>query len=190
MSKPAVETRVTQRVLADLEPSEVNARKMTAAQMDRLVSNLRHDGALTSAPLVYQDRIISGHHRVEAAIRAGIEKADCIEIVSELSEEHLTGLQLSHNSITGQDDPYILVEMLATLGPAMQEYSAVPPPDFDKIDLAPSIRIPPSVQVVLEFLPSEAEELHAALKRLEKSKAKLQLEPDHKTICSCRRCSR
>ena len=37
----------------------------------RLTENLRRDGALSSAPLIYGDRIISGHHRVEAAMKAG-----------------------------------------------------------------------------------------------------------------------
>ena len=48
--------------------------------MRRLTENLRRDGALSSAPLIYGDRIISGHHRVEAAIKAGIVDADCLSI--------------------------------------------------------------------------------------------------------------
>ena len=48
--------------------------------MRRLTENLRRDGALSSAPLIYGDRIISGHHRVEAAMKAGIVEADCLSI--------------------------------------------------------------------------------------------------------------
>ncbi len=40
--------------------------------MRRLTENLRRDGALSSAPLIYGDRIISGHHRVEAAMRQAL----------------------------------------------------------------------------------------------------------------------
>ena len=49
-----VETRVIERRLRDLEPSDRNARAMTAQQLERLTENLTHDGALTSAPLVYK----------------------------------------------------------------------------------------------------------------------------------------
>lgn len=176
-----VQTRAVLRDLRELEPSEVNARQMTAEKMERLVANLRYDGTLTSTPLVYGNRILSGHHRIEAAIKAGITEAICLEIITEVDNEHLTAMQMAHNAIEGEDDPNIIQQMLATLGALMQEYSAVTPPDFDALALAPSIRVPPPIQVHIEFLPEEVEEIQAALKRLEKSRAKLQLEPDHLT---------
>ena len=172
-----VETRVVERRLADLRPSDKNARTMTAAKRERLVANLTHDGTLTSAPLVYQDRIISGHHRVKAAIAAGIEKAQVIEITNELPDDHLTALQLSHNSISGEDDPNVLQEMLADLSPLMQQFAAVPPPDFDTIGLFPSIRVPPQVQATVTFLDHEADGFQANAERLAKSKVLQQIEP-------------
>ena len=167
-----IETRVTKRDLSELKPSELNARKMTAAQLDRLVKNIEADGGLTSIPLIYQDRIISGHHRIEASIKAGIETADCMEITSEVSEEHLTAIQLSHNSITGDDDTAILRQMLEKLGALEQEYSAVVPPDPEMIDLGRSIRFPPMVQVMVEFLPAEYESIEAYVEKVEGMKDK------------------
>ena len=67
--------------------------------MRRLTENLRRDGALSSAPLIYGDRIISDHHRVEAAMKAGIVEADCLSIEGEVDEGRLTAIQLSHNSL-------------------------------------------------------------------------------------------
>ena len=171
-----IETRTVVRKLTDLKPSNVNARNMTGEQFQRLVRNLKHDGVLTSVPLVYRDRIISGHHRVAAAVEAGIEEATIMEIVTELPPEHLTAIQLSHNSLTGQDDPNVLLDMLASLGPIMQDYASVPPPDFEQIKLAPSIRLPPTVQILIEFLPEEADELEKALDRISKAKCAWQLE--------------
>ena len=85
--------------------------------MRRLTENLRRDGALSSAPLIYGDRIISGHHRVEAAIKVGIVEADCLSIEGDVDEWRLTAIQLSHNSLAGEDDPEVLRQMLESLLP-------------------------------------------------------------------------
>ena len=176
MSK--IETRVVKRKLKELKPSNLNARQMSELHMERLTTNIERDGALTSVPLVYRDRIISGHHRVMAAIRAGVETADCIEILGEVDDHHLTALQLSHNSISGKDDPNVLAEMLANLPPLEQEFASVDLPALDALNLGPSIRLPPAIQVTVSFLPSEYDEIEEAAKSVSKARAAQQFEPN------------
>ena len=73
--------------------AEENARFMTADQMRRLAGNLKKDNALTSAVLVYPDAesgklvVLSGNHRVEAAILAGQKIIPVMVIQSYLTEE-------------------------------------------------------------------------------------------------------
>ena len=98
--------------LSELKLLEKNARYMKGPQFERLVENIRRDGVLTSFPLVHREgkalEVISGNHRVSAAIKAGIEESDVIEVTTPLTRQQFVALQLSHNAIAGQDDPNIL----------------------------------------------------------------------------------
>ena len=160
MSEDQLSVVTVRRSLKELKPSEVNARRMPGQAMRRLTENLRRDGVLSSAPLIYGDRIISGHHRVEAAIKAGIVDADCLSIEGEVDEGRLTAIQLSHNSLAGEDDPEVLRQMLESLLPLEQAYAAVldmevpkPPP------LRPSIGTPDTVTIAVTFTPPDVEEI-------------------------------
>ena len=160
MSEEHLSIVTVRRVLKELKPSQVNARRMPGQAMRRLTENLRRDGALSSAPLIYGDRIISGHHRVEAAMKAGIVEADCLSIEGEVDEGRLTAIQLSHNSLAGEDDPEVLRQMLESLLPLEQAYAAVldmevpkPPP------LRPSLGTPDTVTVAGTFTPPDVEEI-------------------------------
>ena len=157
--------------LAGLRPMDRNARKMSNTDMERLIKNIEQDGKLTSTPLVYRDmRIISGHHRVEAAIKAGVKESPCMVITSEVSDDHLTAIQLSHNAIAGVDDPDILKQMLESLPPLEQEFSAVKIDDLQMLRLGSSIiRGMPEVEVVLRFLPAEVTEIKEAVEKISKA---------------------
>jgi ParB-like nuclease family protein len=93
---------------------EVNARFMRKETFDRLVENVRRDGGLTSVPLVWDDTeadrrvVLSGNHRVMAAIEAGIDLVDVMVVDQPLSRARQVALQLSHNAIEGEDDPATL----------------------------------------------------------------------------------
>ena len=175
MSRMTVEVQT--RRLEDLEPSPVNARHMSRVDFQRLVKNIREDGALTSAPLVYGDRIVSGHHRVRAALEAGIEDAPVLAITSDVPEEHLKALQLSHNSLTGEDDPEVVLQMLRDMSAMEQAFAHV---TTDLVDhdtrLHPSIRTPPTVKVLVEFLPEDFPDFEATVERLASVKEPLLLE--------------
>ena len=182
MSK--VETRIEKRELRELKPSDTNARRMSRFMYERLVENLRADGDLTSTPLVheYKDgttRIVSGHHRIRAAMEAGITHAKVMNITSPISEEHLTALQLSHNSLSGEDDPEILKEMLEELSAEEQVFSAITiaePPEMPSF--GPSIATPKPVKLEVSFLEPELHQMRNIADRITASKqgATYQLE--------------
>ncbi len=161
------------RELERLTEGEDNARYMTPAQYERLVTNLRSDGVLTSAPLVYRGKVLSGNHRVAAAIDAGIEESDCIVILSELSEGQQLALQLAHNSVTGQDDPNVLKRLYDALDLDGKAYSGLTDDAFkwdNSINLsALAAPQPQYTELVAMFLPEEHAEFDAALKRCQHS---------------------
>src|ERR1700761_3709618 len=103
-----LETKIVRSALADLKLVEKNARYMEGRQFSKLVANIKRDGCLTTLPLVHREggklTVISGNHRVQAAIKAGLVDTDVIEVLSPLSRKQFVALQLSHNAIVGIDD--------------------------------------------------------------------------------------
>ena len=133
---------------------------MAEPEFNRLVENLRRDGVLTSLPLVYRGEVLSGNHRVQAALKAGIVQADVIEIETELSEEQQRAIQLSHNALTGKDDPNLLREIYESLSLDWKKYSAVYEEMF-KLDeekaIALGVPIAKYQELVIAFLPEDRE---------------------------------
>jgi hypothetical protein len=150
---------------------EVNARFMPPQEWAQLVANLKHDGRLTSAPLVAlggkepltaggADRleVISGNHRVLAALEAGLEETDVLEIVTPIPRDRKRAIQLAHNRIAGRDDPNTLQKLYEGLGLDARIYTALSDDDFKlpEIDLGSlSIGGMKYQEVVLAFLPPE-----------------------------------
>ncbi|GAA4226075.1 hypothetical protein GCM10022254_09810 [Actinomadura meridiana] len=99
---------------ATLTLLQLNARFMRHEQFQQLVANLRRDQALTSTPFVWvnpdtgQSIVLSGNHRVKAAVEAGLEEIYWLQTCDPLPEGQRLGLQLSHNAIVGEDDLAIL----------------------------------------------------------------------------------
>ena len=151
---------------------------MTDAMFSQLVENIRRDGCLTSVPLVCDDdgklEVLSGNHRVMAAIKAGLDEADVMEITTPLSREQRVAIQLSHNAIAGADDPSILAELWADLDFAFKEYSGLTEEDFagiTEIDTTGiSVEAPKYEEINLAFLPEEKEAFVALLDRMQKAK--------------------
>jgi hypothetical protein len=153
-----LQTRIVRRKLKELKLLKKNARYMAEPEFNRLVANLKRDGVLTSLPLVYREEVLSGNHRVQAALKAGIEDADVIEVTSELTQEQQRAIQLSHNALTGKDDPSILREIYESLSLDWQKYSAVYEEMF-KLDeeKATSLGVPIAKyqELVIAFLPED-----------------------------------
>jgi hypothetical protein len=164
--------------LAELKLLEKNARFMKGAMFNRLVENIRADGCVTSLPLVHREGdalvVISGNHRVAAAIKAGIDESDVIEVTSPLTRQQFVALQLSHNAIAGQDDPNILRQLYDELDFGWKEYSGLTDDAFKVEDLDASVlRIekPYYEELHIAFLPGDAAIFRAWLDKIGKSKA-------------------
>jgi hypothetical protein len=157
-----------------------NARYMTAAEFQRLVANVKRDGVLTSSPLVYRDRlddpecrpvVLSGNHRTEASIEAGLATITVMEIITRLTPEEQRAIQLSHNAIAGQDDLSRLFELYDALPFTEKQYSGLTDDSFEglpKLNLeALSIGAVRYQEVALMFLPSDVEGFEEGLKRIQ-----------------------
>lgn len=186
MASEKLETTVNYLPLTDLKHLTKNARYMTGDQLRRLVDNLKRDGELTSYPLVYRPDaklnpdfyeqsqgeliILSGNHRVEAAREAGISHTNAIEIKTVLSDERLRAIQLSHNSINGQDDPSVLLNLYESLSLDEKLYSGLTDDDFDvePIDVSGlGIGSVQYAEVTLAFIPHELKQVQKWMKSIE-----------------------
>ena len=134
-----MKTRIIQIDPRELKLLKLNARFMRHEEYQRLVSNIKRDGQLTSAPFACKDGdkylVLSGNHRVKAAVAAGLTTIPCIVTDDELSEEQRIAIQLSHNSIVGEDDPAILKELYEKiLDVDLKEYSGLDDKTLELID--------------------------------------------------------
>ncbi len=126
-----MQTRIIEIDPKDLKLLEVNARFMRHEEFMRLVDNVKKDGGLTSVPFACLDSdgkylVLSGNHRVKAAISAGLEKIQIMVTDEELTKAQQTGIQLSHNSIVGEDDPYVLRQLYESIDDIdWKEYSGL-----------------------------------------------------------------
>lgn len=105
-----------------LEETQVNANKMSDAAFNRLVENIRISGGLSSAIGCYRRKedgkfvIFSGNHRKRAAEQLRILEVPVIYAdEEELTNDEIIALQLSHNSLHGDDDKSILARLFAEI---------------------------------------------------------------------------
>jgi len=164
-----VETKVIKVNPREIKLLEVNARFMTADEFQKLVENVKRDGCLTQLPFcVYNDdwelEVLSGNHRVQAAIEAGLEEIDVQVTEENLTKDQRIGIQLSHNAISGKDDMAILKTLYESIDDVnMKRYSGL---DDETLKLLENINTQSmsysglQYQVLsLMFLPSEVEEI-------------------------------
>lgn len=160
--------------LADLDLLEVNARFMRHETYKQLVENLRRDGVLTSVPFaVWQPRkkrylVLSGNHRVRAAIDAGIVEADVMLTDDQLPKDQQVAIQLAHNAIAGEDDMAVLKELYEAIEDVdLRQYAGL---DDKTLELLAKVDVGSLAEANLEwrsvgllFLPDEYERATAAL---------------------------
>lgn len=130
--------------ISDIAFTEKNANFMDQVTFNQLVSNLKRDGELSSVPFtIYHSEgdlkgkyeVISGNHRVKAAEMAGIRTINVMWVdACNITNDEKRAIQLSHNSIHGQDDKSILKELLDEISSTeYKEYSHIDESVFEDI---------------------------------------------------------
>ena len=164
----------------ELTGLDKNARRMPARQFNQLVANVKADGALTSVPLIHRQGekliILSGNHRVKAAIAAGLASITVMEALGDgLTPDRLVALQLSHNALVGEDDENILLELYDSLDVMGKLASGLTDTDFAgvaSLDLTKlAIGAPKYQEITLLFLPEDHETFVLAMEALGKGAA-------------------
>jgi hypothetical protein len=126
--------------LTDLKPAARNARHMTSIMFGRLKENIAKDKALGSLPLCWRNldgtfEIMSGHHRISAAIQAGVEYSLVLYTDAVLSSDERVAIQLSHNALSGHDDVQALLELSHSIGdPKLLRYASIDLLDLPKLN--------------------------------------------------------
>lgn len=118
---------------------EQNARYMKHEEFNRLVENVRRDGKLTSVPFCCKEGgdylCLSGNHRTRAAIEAGLSEIVCLVTDDPLTEQQKIAIQLSHNAISGQDDPATLKSLYEKiLDTDLKKYSGLDDKTLELLD--------------------------------------------------------
>lgn len=138
----------------ELKLLEKNARFMPAEQFHNLVGNIKRDDGLSSVPFccIEDDGrylVLSGNHRVMAAVEAGIEEILIMYTEKKLTKSEKLAIQLSHNSIVGEDDKAILKELWDEINDVdMKEYSGL---DDKLLEELEKIQMPAIKDVGLEY---------------------------------------
>jgi len=145
---------------------EQNARFMTHEEFAQLVENVRKDGVLTSTPFLHKEKdeytCLSGNHRTRAAIEAGLGEITCLVTDDKLTEEQKIAIQLSHNSISGQDDPATLKALYEKiLDTSLKKYSGLDDKTLELLDKFNAFSISEASlkfqTLTMVFLPDELE---------------------------------
>jgi hypothetical protein len=155
--------------------AEKNARYMPSEMFRNLVENISKDAQLASVPLawLHEDgryKILSGNHRVQAAMEAGIEWFLVLYTDAKLSRSEEVAIQLSHNAIEGKDDPIILKDLWREIEDvSLKGYSGL---DDKALEELPAITLASLKNVNLDyrqisilFLPAEEEMLKQAFEQ-------------------------
>lgn len=150
-----------------------NARYMPKEVFDQLTRNVKSDNALQSVPLCHtlangKLEVLSGNHRVKAALTAGLTSILVMVIPTELANGKRRAIQLSHNAIAGQDDAQLLIELWEEIESIQDKlYSGLDSAaigELKKINFAgfnaEQIR---TEQITMWFLPEEVDKLDKLL---------------------------
>lgn len=106
-----------------------NARYFKKETFKQLVDNIKKDRRLSSVPLCHRLEdgaleVLSGNHRVQAAVEAKIEQIMIMVILEDLSKSERIAIQLSHNALVGEDDAGILGDLWAQIEDIQQRLYA------------------------------------------------------------------
>lgn len=123
----------------DCIPLEKNAHYMDKPVFDKLVNNVAEDGFLSQLPFMMKQEdgkylILSGNHRVKAAIKAKHPYILTL-FVENISKDEQLSYQLSHNSLVGRDDMKMLKELFEQIESLdHKEFSGLNSMDFIDVE--------------------------------------------------------
>jgi len=161
-----------------------NARYFKKDKFHQLVENVKADRRLSSTPLCCkrdQDLIVlSGNHRVKAAIQAGIKNILVLVITADLPRSKQISIQLSPNALAGEDDSAILSDLWTQLEELQDRlYAGLSSDDMgelEKIELVtfttPQVYTKP---VTFAFTAPEKENIDQILTELSKQSGEIYL---------------
>lgn len=155
-----------------LHEQDMNAQEMPEYMFKRLVENIRQRGALESLPYCHRPgdqgpiTIISGHHRVRAAVQAGVEAFPVLIDTHPMARSLVRAKQIAHNRLSGSPNSQLLAEMLRDIDSVDDmmvtglEDKSLPDPDTGvRLDM-PTVEFSwRSVQLL--FLPPQFERFEA-----------------------------
>lgn len=148
---------------------------MEADEFNRLVRNVKRDGCLTQLPFVYRKNgnlvVLSGNHRVQAAIKAGLKTIEVQAAIGSLTKDQALAIQLSHNAISGKDDMGVLKQLYESINDLeFKEYSGLDDQTLKMLDeiTAQSMSGANLKFQMLNFLflPSEVQEIKKVIKQV------------------------
>lgn len=148
-----METKIITVDPRTLKLLDINARYMKHDTYQQLVENIRRDGKLTSVPFACKEPdgtylVLSGNHRTKAARDAGLETIECMVTDEDLTYEQRVAIQLSHNSLTGDDDPAILKDLFESLSVDWKDYAGL---DDKTLKLLDEVKIDSLSEANLDF---------------------------------------
>jgi site-specific DNA-methyltransferase (adenine-specific) len=97
--------------LKELKDYDINPRRISKADFNRLVNNIKQDGYHRRILVTHNNIIIGGHSRKKALLTAGFKESDDINVLKPnkiLSEEELKRLNIRDNLAFGDWDMDIL----------------------------------------------------------------------------------
>jgi len=145
---------------------------MEKKTFDQLTNNIREDGFLASVPLCAEEDgnlvVLSGNHRVKGSVEAGVEDILVIVDKRDLSKSRKIAIQLSHNSLTGQDDEAILASLWGEIDSITEKlYAGLDSKLIEKLEnekyMAFNPAQIPTKQMVFWFMPADLEYVEKVL---------------------------
>lgn len=147
--------------IRNIQEAELNPQIMKESDFKRLVNNIKKDGILTSAPLLMKQEgkkyiCISGHHRIKAAIKAGLKKIICA-IIPEVDISTRLRLQLVHNDIHGEPDQELVKQLQQKISEEDLKLCEIMIDQVEKEDEIIEVKLPDFRYINICLLPESEE---------------------------------
>lgn len=160
-----------------IREQDLNARVMPPEMLERLTENIRNEKRMESLPLgVLRDgyiELISGHHRVRAAVAAEVLEFPMLVDIRDLPASAVKAKQLAHNAIAGADDMDMLAQIFSQIDTIEHRLEAFVTLGEDvQRSLAEAAKIMSEEVVIrwpvlaITFLPLQMQRLEAVAARL------------------------